>query len=377
MPKYIGLEDSIKHRVPRKKRFVDGQNIIRWDIESPNYGEEIDKNIDMLRLCFEYHLTHGGFDAVIFADYDKGVFKDFKKTQDLIILCNTHGIPTIVDPKDEPIEKWIGCTYFKLNNIEAERFTGSHEPKAQVEKLSNRLRGLLGTSNIVVTHGGMGVTIFNAEDGKINNYNGNKEVVAKNFSGAGDAFCAFFALGIAHNFSILDSTEIAFNAGKIYVQREHNKPLIPLDLYDTKFVDPTDLKNRNFKLVISNGAYDILHHGHISTFEFAKSKADKLAVLINSDESVRQLKGADRPIIPLEQRMKMIASLECVDYVISFDETSPDNLIEKIAPDVLCKGEDWKEKGVRGAKFAKELVFAPFIEDISTTNIIKKIINYS
>jgi len=367
LPKYLGLDAPLSARVPRKRRFQDGQNLIRWDVEEPEYGEEMAANLDMLRLCFEHYLRdEGGFDAVIFADYDKGTFKDSKKTQDLINLCRTYGVPTIVDPKDEPIEKWIGCTYFKPNSTEAEKFTGSHNDRNQALKLYERLK-----SNIVITRGGQGVSFVNGDYGTIES---NKEVVVRNFSGAGDCFAAFFALAIAHKFSFPHAIDLAYAAGRIYVQREHNKPLIPLDLYDNKFVHEQDLKNRDFKLVVTNGCYDLtIHAGHISTFEFAKTKGDKLVVLINSDESIKKIKGEERPIIPLEQRMKMVAALECVDYVLPFHETSPVNTIKQIAPDAIVKGEDWKEKGIRGAEYVKEVYFAPLVPGISTTNLIKKI----
>jgi D-beta-D-heptose 7-phosphate kinase/D-beta-D-heptose 1-phosphate adenosyltransferase len=355
---------TTQYRVPRKRRFVDGQNLIRWDIESDfNNDDEIDNLCELL----EHHLENQKYDIVIFADYDKGMFKDLDKTQQLINICRDHKVPTIVDPKDEPIEKWMGCTYFKPNSIEAEKFTGIHHEENQLVELAQRLD----KSSIIVTRGGSGVTSIS--EGKIAWYLSFKEIPPKNFSGAGDCFAAFFALAIANDFEFNNAIEIAYEAGKVYVQREHNKPLLPLDLYDTKFVHPIDLKNRDFKLVATNGCYDLTHSGHVATFEYAKSKGDKLAVLINSDESIKNIKGPDRPIIPLEQRMKMVAALECVDYVIPFNEDTPINLIKEIRPDVLVKADDWKEKGIRGAEFVKEICFAPLVDGVSTTSLIKKI----
>jgi hypothetical protein len=117
-PQYMGLE-PIKSSIPRKRRFQDGQNLIRWDVEEPEYVKEVETSLDMLRLCFEYHLENGGFDAVIFTDYDKGLFRDVNKTRDLMAICHAHGIPTIVDPKDEKVSIYIEenekeITYKKL-----------------------------------------------------------------------------------------------------------------------------------------------------------------------------------------------------------------------------------------------------------------------
>jgi len=180
------------------------------------------------------------------------------------------------------------------------------------------------------------------------------------------------ALAIAHNFSLVEAVEIAYRAGAVYVQMEYNKPIYPYELVETKFVDPHDLMNRDFKLVCSNGVFDLMHYGHVASFQFAKSKGDKLAVLINSDESVKKLKGENRPVVPLEQRLNLIASLECVDFVLPFKTESPYNLYKEIQPDVLVKGEGIKRP--RSAELAKEFYYAPLVEGVSTTQIIEKVV---
>jgi D-beta-D-heptose 7-phosphate kinase/D-beta-D-heptose 1-phosphate adenosyltransferase len=225
----------------------------------------------------------------------------------------------------------------------------------------------------VVTHS-KGVKIYNCA-GLEFEYNCAEDVKVSNYSGAGDCFAATFALAVAHKFPLKDCMEIAYKAGQKYVQSHHNKPVTPLDLYDTKYVHPKDLKNRDFKLVVTNGCYDILTAAHISTFEFAKTKGDKLLVLINSDESIKRLKGESRPIVPLEQRKKILSSLECVDYVIDFSEDSPYNTIKEIQPDVLVKGADYQGKIVNSAELVQEVCFAPLLEGVSTSNIVERIKN--
>ena len=125
-------------------------------------------------------------------------------------------------------------------------------------------------------------------------------------------------------------------------------------------------------LAIANGAFDCIHVGHIRTLQFAKSNADKLLVAINSDASVRRLKGEGRPINSLTDRMELIAALECVDFVVSFDEDTPIKLINMIKPTFIVKGGDYRPEQVAGNEVAQVLI-APYIDGISTTNLVARI----
>lgn len=124
------------------------------------------------------------------------------------------------------------------------------------------------------------------------------------------------------------------------------------------------------KIVFTNGCFDILHEGHIKILEFAKSQGDKLIVGLNSDRSIRRIKGPSRPIVPESSRLAVLKSLKMVDEVILFQEETPLELIKKIKPDVLVKGSDYNLDNVVGKEFVKEVVFAPLIDGISTTSII-------
>ena len=144
-------------------------------------------------------------------------------------------------------------------------------------------------------------------------------------------------------------------------------------LYPQKVIENlTIFANRNYKLVFTNGCFDILHSGHISSLLFSKSKGDKLLVALNSDSSIKKIKGDERPIVPQIHRINVLCALEMIDYVIVFDEETPVNLIEKIKPDVLVKGYDYKNKYIAGSEFVEQIEYAPFEENYSTTNIINK-----
>jgi rfaE bifunctional protein nucleotidyltransferase chain/domain len=138
-----------------------------------------------------------------------------------------------------------------------------------------------------------------------------------------------------------------------------------------------DLKSKGKIIVFTNGCFDIIHPGHIKILFEAKKQGDVLIVGINDDDSIRRLKGQDRPILPLSARQIVLAAIESVDYVVPFSEDTPEKLIKEIVPDVLVKGEDWSEDKIVGADFVKskggKVVRVKLVEGFSTSNIIRKI----
>jgi D-glycero-beta-D-manno-heptose 1-phosphate adenylyltransferase len=137
------------------------------------------------------------------------------------------------------------------------------------------------------------------------------------------------------------------------------------------------LRDAGMKVVFTNGAFDILHLGHLTYMTFARQQGDCLVVGLNSDASVRRYKGDKRPIVPQQERATMLASLKCVDYVVLFDQDEPKDLIAHILPDILIKGEDWAHyvsgRDVVEANGGK-VILAKMVEGRSTTNVIKKIV---
>ena len=127
------------------------------------------------------------------------------------------------------------------------------------------------------------------------------------------------------------------------------------------------------KLVFTNGCFDLLHYGHVKFLEEAKKLGDVLVVGINSDTSVRRLKGKGRSIVKAKDRAKILMGLRCVDAVVIFVEDTPLELIKELKPDVLVKGGDWKKKDVVGKEYVKEVVIIPYLKGYSTTNLIKRI----
>jgi len=138
------------------------------------------------------------------------------------------------------------------------------------------------------------------------------------------------------------------------------------------------LRKKGKKVAFTNGCFDIIHRGHVSYLEAAKATADVLVVGVNSDRSVRRIKGLKRPIVDEQSRAAVLAGLACVDHVVIFDEETPQQLIEAVRPDVLIKGADWKVKGAVGSEFVRScggrVKFIRFVKGISSTGIMKRIV---
>jgi len=350
------------HFNPRKRRFYENgvQVGCRWDIEKECYGLD-DKLREFQAELFQKWLAFQAEpDVIVFSDYDKGLFYNTGIYPHIV-----EDIPTIVDPKNKPIERWQNCTIFKPNAKEALELSGLKDWRMQCDFFMEKLN----CKAVVITQAGVGVV------GKIKDY---FEYTPKNrvdpfqVIGAGDCFIAMLALAIAHEFEIEEAVEIAFKISSIYVQQPFRTMMAPAHL-GVKTVNPEFLRNRDFKLVFTNGCFDLIHTGHIETLKFAKSKGDRLVVGLNSDKSIKSLKGANRPIFSLEERVKILSSLEFVDFVVSFDEEEPERLIEQIRPDILVKGGDWKNRTLSGANYVDEVLFAPFVRGKSTSSIIERI----
>lgn len=348
--------------VPIKRRFLaNGIQVFRHDVEEPYYGVGqvgVNKLLDQLFGITKELPTP---DAVIFSDYDKGFFVDpslwmrwFGKTI------------TIVDPKKGPVDKWRGCSVFKPNAKEAQEMSGLTYWKDQCLYFHEKLPG----TAIVITKGGEGVVGF---DGTFFEYTPKKKIQVESVIGAGDCFVSILSLAIAHGMMVSEAVEVAYRAGEVYVQNRLNRPIVPAELSTSKIVKPEDLVNRDFKLVFTNGCYDILHTGHYATLDFAKSKGDKLVVAINSDESVRRLKGQSRPVNCLEKRLQMVSRLDMVDFVVAFEEDTPLETIQRCCPDVLVKGGDYSGKAIVGQDIVPEVLYAPLVEGESTTAVLGRI----
>jgi D-beta-D-heptose 7-phosphate kinase/D-beta-D-heptose 1-phosphate adenosyltransferase len=348
--------------VPVKHRFLDGSvQVRRWDIESPNCGLSEDRLAEIQSKIVMQMRTRRP-EVVILSDYNKGIFNssDINWPE-----CFPHAI-TIVDPKCAPLNRWKGCTIFKPNAKEAREISGKKTWREQAKYFQNQL----GCESVVITFGGEKVCGVWRDDFFI--YKPDKTVDAESVVGAGDCFCAFFAMAVGRGLTVPEASIVAWNAGAVYVQNKMNRPITAAELSPDGIVEAEDLTLRDFSLVLTNGCFDLLHRGHLHSLREAKKHGDKLAVAVNSDESVRKLKGEGRPVKPLEDRMAVLAALDMVDFVVPFHEDDPYEILKKIVPDVLAKGEEYRNQKVIGEDLVKKVVYTSMLPGLSTTNFVNK-----
>ncbi len=348
--------------LPVKKRiYCQNTPLVRWDFEKENYGLD-----DIKKHLMDLSVPQGDFN--IFSDYSKGLFSYpwFRKY--------IKSSPSIVDPKSSFIDMWEDCTVLKPNAIEAQLLSDRKNWQDQADFFMDALR----CKGVVITKSGDGVV------GKEDEYFEVKPEGAihrpESVIGAGDCFISFLAMALARGFNLAQASEIAFAAGTFYVQRKHNSPISPVELCSIaglKHVkNPKLFAKRNFDLVFSNGCFDYgLTAAHVDCLNFAKKQGDKLVVAINGDESVARLKGAGRPIMPLEDRIKVLSSLSCVDYVVSFDDDTPYEILKDMMPNKIVKGGDYSKQNVVGNDLADVIIFN-YVDCISTTEKILKTKEY-
>jgi D-beta-D-heptose 7-phosphate kinase/D-beta-D-heptose 1-phosphate adenosyltransferase len=210
-------------------------------------------------------------------------------------------------------------------------------------------------------------------------------------TGAGDTVISLLALGLAAGLDLADATVLSNHGAGLVVGKRGAASVTRAELLGAelassnrnKVLHPDELetrlaewRSRGIRLVFTNGCFDVLHRGHVEYLRFARAKGDALLVGVNADDSVRRLKGPERPVNPLEDRMEVLAALEMVDGVVAFAEDTPARIIERVTPQVLVKGEDWKEKGVVGREWVErhggEVHLAPLLPGRSTTGILDK-----
>lgn len=378
------------HRCTTEKiRFLasNNQQVIRLDIEETEPLSEDESKSLLAKL--ERQIDR--FDFIILSDYMKGLLTyDF--TQGVLQLANRKGIPAVVDVKDPDAEKYKNAFLVKPNLKELHDLTQKEVSDDQkIIQASEHLRKLCNCRYILTTCGAGGMVLVG--DGAPYFVESVAQEVF-DVTGAGDTTIAYLAASMANNFSIRESVELANYAAGIQVSKVGTSLVYWREireylsgrregavhkLISGKAVEELRKNNADKKIVFTNGCFDIMHIGHIRYLQEAATLGDMLIVGINSDASVRRLKGPERPIYSELERAEMMCALGFVDYVVIFEEDTPLELIKKIEPDVLVKGGDYSNEYVVGTKEVKarggKLVLIPFVEGKSTTNVIEKIKN--
>ena len=328
--------------------------------------------------------------VVVISDYAKGFITE-ELSQSIIKNAKARNIPVLVDPKGKLASKYKGATALTPNNKEFLDLTGLLAVPSEIDIKNAALR-LCEENDIdllIFTRSEKGISIINRSDGIKSDYpTVVKEVV--DVTGAGDTVVTTVALSMGAGFSLEECVKTANVAASIVISKfgsahttigELSAALYP---YSKVFPDINETitqlsvqKKQGKRIVFTNGCFDIVHAGHISSFMQARIFGDILVVGINSDESIRRIKGDKRPIVNLQNRITLLSALECVDYVIPFEDDTPQALIEQIKPDVLVKGKDWAGKEIAGGDFIRsyggKVELIELEQGLSTSNIIEKI----
>jgi len=330
--------------------------------------------------------------AIVLSDYAKGVLTG-KLCATLITLAREHGIPVVVDPKGRDFSRYAGATVITPNRAELALATGA--PSQDSDALfaaAAAQRVKLNLQSVALTLGEHGVALI---DG-----GGTHQIPAVarevfDVSGAGDTVAATLAAGLAAGLGLLDTAHLANLAAGIVVGKVGTASVTTDELLGAiqgeaaleqaaKVCEPETAQervrawqSRGERVVFTNGCFDLLHVGHVTYLEKARRYGQRLVVGLNTDRSVRAIKGPERPLIPEGERARLLAALASVDAVVLFDEETPLNLISALRPDVLAKGADYTEEQVVGAAEVKawggRVVLLPLVEGQSTTSILSRL----
>lgn len=383
----IDLILTLNRHTTEKIRFLasNNQQVLRLDVEDT----EPISDSECMRLVEELKQKVSSFDLIILSDYLKGLFTyDF--TQAVIYNAKQHNIPVIIDVKDYKSEKYAGATLLKPNLKELRDLTGMKaDSDEEIIAASEKLRRQRTVDYVLTTCGDRGMVLVG--DGApyfIPAFG--KEVF--DVTGAGDTSIAYLGACMVNGMSIRESVNIANLAAGIKVSKVGTSNVYWPEIrncfvnqtkgVDHKIINGSTIEkfrtdHKNHKVVFTNGCFDILHIGHIRYLQEAAKLGEVLIIGLNSDASVKRLKGPERPINNEKERAEMLSALGFVDYVAVFEEDTPLELIKKIEPDILVKGGDYEPDKVVGKKEVEErggkLVLIPFVEGKSTTEIIEKI----
>jgi len=382
---------------------VSCQFVKQQDVETITKLRIISRQQQLIRLDFEKDLARadsdellGKFkkllpavDVVVLSDYGKGTLQCVEQ---LISLAKESGKKVLVDPKGSDFAKYQNASLITPNFGEFSAVAGVWSKDDEIVAAAIKLKSELSLETLLVTRGEHGMTLIDEKNEATHLTAHAREVF--DVTGAGDTVISVIAAALACGESIVDATAVANIAAGVVVgklgtaaiteselrlalkrEQEHDLGVVSKDMLVAAV---TDAKARGEKVIMTNGCFDILHAGHVSYLENARQLGDRLIVAVNSDESVKRLKGEKRPVVPLEQRMAVIAGLASVDWVVSFSEDTPENLICNVLPDVLVKGGDYKAEDVAGYTCVKanggEVKILNFVDGVSTSNIISEIL---
>ncbi len=359
------------------------QQLIRLDFEDGFH------QVDTDRLLHSFHAELMQAHVVVLSDYGKGTLN---RVQQFITLAKQLKKPVLVDPKGNDFSIYRNATLITPNMSEFEAVVGKCIDQTDLESKGQRLIEALSLEGLLVTQGENGMTLLTQNAPPLQLPTHAREVF--DVTGAGDTVISILAASLAAKKTLAEATQLANIGAGIVVgklgaatvsgdeleyalhgQRAHHRGVGTLEEIHQAM---RAYQHKGEKIVLTNGCFDILHPGHIRYLQQARELGDRLVVLVNDDDSVKRLKGPERPLNSLAYRMEMLAALECVDWVVSFSRDTPRDEIAHLLPDILVKGGDYNditEIAGHDCVLANggEVKILSFIEGHSTTAIIQSI----
>lgn len=358
------------------------QQLIRLDYEA----KAAEVNADKVNELFAQQLQSAN--VVVLSDYAKGSLQDISN---LIQQARSHQCTVLVDPKGSDFSRYQGANILTPNLKEFETVVGVCDGADEIVTKGKALCETLKLEALLVTRGKDGMTLIHQTKPAV--HLPSRALDVFDVTGAGDTVIATLAAAIASGHDMVHATALANEAAGLVVAKlgtayvtvaELNHAVMEHHVKNKGVLDEVELMNvvgeirrQDETLVMTNGCFDILHAGHVQYLQQAKQLGDYLLVAVNNDASVSNLKGNDRPVNKLEDRMAVLDALEAVDWVIPFPDETPEVLINKVLPDILVKGGDYQVDEIVGAdavmKNKGEVKILPLLEGISTSRIIDSV----
>ncbi len=357
------------------------QQLIRLDFEERFAPEDItDLPASVERLLPEA-------DALLLSDYGKGMLDG---AAELIAPGVKRGIPVIVDPKGGDFSPYRGATLITPNLAEFEAIMGPSANERELVKKGERMIRELALEALLITRGEHGMTLIRPNAPEMHLPARAREVF--DVTGAGDTVISVLSAALAAGEKLTDAVVLANLAAGLVVGKLGTAAISAPELRRALMAEQgsgrgvmsagqlriavDDARDHGERIVFTNGCFDVIHAGHVGYLDEARKLGDRLVVAVNDDASVARLKGPGRPINPLDRRLRVLAGLSAVDWVVSFSEDTPENLLRDLRPDVLVKGGDYKLDEVIGGELVKsqggEVKVLAFIDDCSTSAIVEK-----
>lgn len=359
------------------------QQLIRMDFENAIAAETA------LEIANQVAERIADYDLLVISDYAKGTLQSVEA---IIAHAKQADVPVMVDPKGLDFSRYQGATLIKPNQLEFEQIVGACDDAAELVARAENLIRELSLEALLVTRSENGMALVENDKKPFLLKSQAQEVF--DVTGAGDTVMATLATAFASGLDLKQSVQLANEAASIVVRKVGTSTVTKAELdeqlnaamrhqgYASMSVDEVKAlveiaQEKGEKVVMTNGCFDLLHSGHVRYLNEAAKQGQRLIVAVNSDDSVKRLKGETRPIVPLESRMELLSALSCVDWVVPFNEDTPENLICYIKPDVLVKGGDYRPEEIAGSKCVwesgGEVAVLSFWEGYSTTKLVEKI----